>query len=149
MAAFTCNEMELHRSAIPRAFSGVKNLFLKDKKKRYYLLSALYETKVDLKYLAKMLDAPELRLARPDELEAVLGVAPGSVTPLALINDHTRCVTVVLDGALLAAECIGVHPLRNDMTTLISPKDLVKFLESMDYEHRIAGRAGLLGALQA
>ncbi len=134
--AFTCEQSREVTGCIPGRFGEVKN--------RYYLLCALYDTKVDLKALARFLDAPELRFARPDELEVVLGVAPGSVTPLALINDKARCVSVVLDEALLNPERIGVHPLRNDMTTLISPTDLIIFLKSMGYAHRVALGAGLL-----
>lgn len=146
--AFTCEQMAQYRASIPVPFGEVKNLFLKDKKKRYYLLSALYETRIDLKFLARALDAPELRFARPDELETVLGVTPGSVTPFALINDHGRSVSVVLDEALLAAGSVGIHPLRNDMTTIVATADLLCFLSSLGYEYRVTSGSGLLGGMQ-
>jgi len=134
--AFTCEEMTALDGLLPAGMGHIKNLFLKDKKKRYYLVSALYETKIDLKSLAKHLEAPELRFARAEELEAVLGVTPGSVTTFALINDQRHQVNVVLDPGIFAYTSIGLHPLRNDMTTVIAPPDLEKFLLSLNYTYR-------------
>ncbi|MBM3893361.1 prolyl-tRNA synthetase associated domain-containing protein [Candidatus Dependentiae bacterium] len=131
--AFTCDQMGDIKKNLP-AHGGIKNLFLKDKKKRYYLLCALYDTKIELKALAKSWDAPELRFARPDELETILGVKPGSVTLFALINDKDHLVQVILDNAMFAHERIGLHPLRNDKTTLITPQDAKKFAESLGYQ---------------
>ncbi len=128
--AFTCEQMVDIKKNMP-SHGGIKNLFLKDKKKRYYLLCALYDTKIELKALAKSWDAPELRFARPDELETILGVKPGSVTLFALINDKDHLVQVILDNAMFAHERIGLHPLRNDKTTLITPQDAKKFAESL------------------
>ena len=131
-AAFTCEAMERITAHLP-PIEHCKNLFLKDKRKRYWLLSALYATKVELKTLAKQLDAPELRFARPDELEAVLGVKPGSVTLLALINDTEHKVNMLLDKNLMEKISVGCHPLRNDMTTVIATKDITKFLDALGY----------------
>lgn len=135
-AAFTCEAMTALDEHLPAGMGHIKNLFLKDKKKRYYLASALYETKIDLKSLAKQLEAPELRFARPEELEAILGITPGSVTTFALINDQQHQVNVVLDPGIFAYPTIGLHPLRNDMTTVIAPQDLEKFLSSLNYSYR-------------
>lgn len=125
--AFTCEQMDQISVGLP-TFGHCKNLFLKDRKKRYYLLVARYQTKIDLKSLAKELEAPELRFARPDELEAMLGVTPGSVTLFALLNDPRKQVKTYLDASLFDEKEIGLHPLRNDMTTVITPADAKKFL---------------------
>ena len=84
--------------------------------------------------LAKTWEAPELRFARPDELETILGVKPGSVTLFALINDKEHVVQPILDNAIFTQERIGLHPLRNDKTTLVTPQDAKKFAESLGYE---------------
>jgi len=107
-----------------------KNLFLRDKKYRFYLVVALFETKIALKKLAKVLDAPELRFAGPDQLHELLGVIPGAVTPFGLINDCEHQVTVVLDKQLFSHVYVGVHPLINTATTLLTPHDLRLFVES-------------------
>ncbi len=63
-----------------------------------------------------------------------LGVAPGSVTLFAIINDPERKVTLVLDEALFALDPVNFHPLKNDATTAISPADLLKFVRSLGRE---------------
>ena len=131
--AFTCADMAQIKQDLP-PHGLIKNLFLKDKKKRYYLLVALADTPVELKKLALEWNAPELRFARPDELEAILGVTPGSVTLFALLHDTERTVTIILDSHMQTHTLIGLHPLRNDMTTLITPKDAEKFVHSLNYE---------------
>jgi len=131
--AFTCADMANIKKDMPH-HGLIKNLFLKDKKKRYYLLVALADTPIELKKLAQDWNAPELRFARPDELEAILGVTPGSVTLFALLNDTERKVTLILDSRMQTQTTIGLHPLRNDMTTLISPQDAALFAQSLGYE---------------
>ncbi len=107
---------------------GVKNLFLKDDKKKLYLIVAAYDTRVDLKMTGKMLEAKGLRFADATLLMNNLGVEPGSVTPLALINDKEQAVQIILDAELFNHEHIQVHPLKNDATVVISPADLITFL---------------------
>jgi Ala-tRNA(Pro) deacylase len=108
----------------------VKNLFLRDKRQRFFLFTTLEDSAVDLKALAKRLDAGRFSFANAEQLEALLGIAPGAVSPFAAINDTARAVTVVLDAALLAIDPLYFHPLRNDLTTAIAPRDLLRFLES-------------------
>jgi Ala-tRNA(Pro) deacylase len=115
--------------ALP-AFGPCKSLFLKDKKNNLYLVVALFTTTVLLKALARMFASTDLHFAREEKLNEVLGVLPGSVTPFGLLNDAKHSVIVLLDKAILQHNLIGVHPLRNDATTLIAPNDLVKFIES-------------------
>lgn len=132
--AFTCAQMEELRKGLP-PFGEMKNLFLKDKRKNYYLLTASYTTTINLKALAQSLPAPELRFARPDELESILGVTPGSVTLFALINDTSHQVKVLLDKTIFDHDTIGLHPLRNDMTTIITPHDAEKFITALGYSY--------------
>lgn len=105
-----------------------KNLFLRDKKENLYLVTAIAETVIDLKSLAAHLQAGRFSFGSPPRLLAALGVTPGSVTPLSLINDTERAVQVVLDARLFDHALINCHPLRNDMTTALSPADLEKFI---------------------
>ncbi len=109
----------------------VKNLFLKDSKKQFWLLLAHADTKVPLRLLAKKLKAPELRFAQPELLQQYLGVTPGSVSPFGLIYDTQRVVTVVIDKKLYDFDHVGFHPLRNTATTMISPKALDIFIDGL------------------
>lgn len=113
-----------------------KNLFFKDKKSGYYLITVRDSQAVDAKTLGKRIKTKNLRLAPDEELEALLGVARGSVTPLAIMNDVDKKVTLILDAALVskdASNVINVHPLQCDQTVSITAADLLKFAEK--YEH--------------
>lgn len=107
---------------------GCKNLFLKDDKKNLWLVVALHDTKIALKDLSKQLNAPGLRFAQAEILLDILGLEPGSVTPFGVINDLENKVAVVLDSSILNYEFIAIHPLENDATTFIAPKDLERFI---------------------
>lgn len=125
---FTVEEAKRLRGELPGAHT--KNLFLKDKKGRIFLLVALEDRAVDLKTLHTRLGCGRLSFGSAELLREVLGVEPGSVTPFAAINDAAGRVGVALDAALLAADLLNFHPLANTATTAIAPADLIRFLEA-------------------
>lgn len=132
-AVFTVEEAKLHRG--PVTGGHTKNLFLKDKKDRFYLAVTLEDVPVDLKALGPLLGASgRLSFASPDALRAHLGVEPGSVTPFALLNDRERKVQPVLDMRMLAISPLNFHPLVNTATTAISSTDLLKFVRGLGFE---------------
>ena len=104
-----------------------KNLFLQDTK-RFFLAVVLDTKKVDLKNLAQQINAKRLSFAPPECLEASLGIRPGSVTPLALINDPEKKVTVVFDQDILKETQVSFHPLVNTETLTITLDDFMKFI---------------------
>jgi Ala-tRNA(Pro) deacylase len=108
----------------------VKNLFLRDRRERFWLLTTLEDTRVDLKRMAQRLEAGRFSFANADQLKALLGILPGAVSPLAVINDTERKVTTVLDEAMLTHDPLNVHPLRNDRTTTLPTAGLLRFLEA-------------------
>lgn len=132
---FTVAEGEEFKKQIPGGHT--KNLFLKDKKGQLWLITALWDTVIDLKGLPDKIGCDRVSFGSPARLLEALGVAPGSVTPLALLNDTARKVRPVLDARLMACETVNCHPLKNDKTTTLTPQDLVKFLENMGYNPRI------------
>jgi Ala-tRNA(Pro) deacylase len=111
-----------------------KNLFLKDAKGQLWLVSALGETRVDLKRLPDVIGSARLSFASEDRLWTALGVRPGSVTAFALINDPEHTVKFVLDRALIDHDLVNFHPLSNDATTAISREDFMKFLAALGIE---------------
>ncbi|MDP6351942.1 MAG: prolyl-tRNA synthetase associated domain-containing protein [Alphaproteobacteria bacterium] len=123
---FTVADSQRLRGDIPGGHC--KSLFLKNKKGRHWLLVADEARPIDLKRLAKRLKAGNLSFAGAEALDAILGVAPGAVTPFALINDPDHEVTVVLDADMLAAPRLNYHPLTNDATTTIRSADLKRFI---------------------
>lgn len=115
---------------IKKALPGghTKNLFLKDAKGQLWLISALGETRIDLKTLPARIGSARLSFGSEDRLFDALGVRPGSVTAFALINDPEHRVRFVADAALMAADPVNFHPLSNDATTAISQADFRRFL---------------------
>ncbi|MGI9388376.1 MAG: prolyl-tRNA synthetase associated domain-containing protein, partial [Methyloligellaceae bacterium] len=98
---FTVGESQALRGVLPGGH--IKNLFLRDKKKRIWLVTALEERQIDLKALRKRLGASgSLSFGSADLLMEVLGVAPGALTPFGIINDAAGRAKVVLDKGVLA-----------------------------------------------
>ncbi|KAL9234666.1 hypothetical protein vseg_009512 [Gypsophila vaccaria] len=110
-----------------------KNLFLKDKKNRLYMVSALSETKVDMKVLSQRLGLGKggVRMAPEEALGEVLQVPLGCVTPFALVNESARHVSLLLDQGLRSQNRILFHPLSNDASLALSTVGLDKFLNSI------------------
>jgi Ala-tRNA(Pro) deacylase len=129
---FTVEQAREHTAHLPGGHC--KNLFLKDKKDRLWLVTCLDERKVDLNALSKRLGAARFSFGRAELLREVLGVEPGSVTPLAIVNDGAGRVTHVIDAGLLAHEVVNCHPLRNDATTAIRGEDLLRFVRATGHE---------------
>lgn len=115
--------------ALPGAH--IKNLFLRDKKRRQWLVTAHQDATVDLKALRHTLGASgNLSFGSAELLDASLGVAPGSVTPFAVMNDPDGVVTMVLERAILDHAMVNAHPLHNEATAAIDRDDLLRFLET-------------------
>ncbi|KIL99142.1 hypothetical protein CCC_03360 [Paramagnetospirillum magnetotacticum MS-1] len=132
-AAFTVEEGHRVWGSIPG--THCKNLFLKDGKGRLWLVVAPAERRIDLKSLPEKIGSARLSFGSAALLTEVLGIEPGSVTPFALVNDREYRVSVVLDAEMMAQELINYHPLRNTMTTTLTPAELVRFLEHTGHAH--------------
>lgn len=115
-----------------------KNLFLKDAKGRLWLVSARDDAVVDLKALPAAIGSARLSFGSAERLQKALGVAPGSVTAFALINDPQGRVTFVADRALMEADTVNFHPLANDATTAISSDGLRAFLRALGRQAIVA-----------
>ena len=135
VAVFTVEESKALRGTLPGGHS--KNLFLKDKKGKMWLVVAEESRPIDLKGLQEKIGSGRLSFGSADRLMTYLGVEPGSVTPFALINDEGRVVQPVLDAGLLKHQPLNFHPLVNTMTTAITSDDLLKFIRSLGYEPQI------------
>jgi Ala-tRNA(Pro) deacylase len=126
---FTVSESQSLRDEIPGGHT--KNLFVKDKKDQYFVLTVEEHAIVDLKTVHKVIGASSrVSFGKPEAMMDFLGVAPGSVTVFGAINDTGHNVTFVLDEDLMAFDVINGHPLTNDATTSIGRDDLVRFLQA-------------------
>lgn len=132
-AAFTVEQSKHLTGHIPGAHT--KNLFVKDKKGRLFLVVAEHERRIDLKRLHEVIGASgRLSFCSAEQMLAHLGVTPGSVTALAVIHDRSHSVTVILDAGLMAHDLINCHPLINTMTTTLHREGLLAFFRSTGHE---------------
>ena len=130
---FTVAESVALRDEIPGGHT--KNLFVKDKKDRYFLLTVEENAVVDLKQVHTLIGASgRVSFGRAEKLMEYLGVVPGAVTALGAINDTGNDVTFVLDADLMHDEIINCHPLSNDATTSIASADLIRFMEATGHK---------------
>ena len=135
-AVFTVAETAPHRDAMTGL--QTKNLFLKDKKGRLFLVSARSDARIDLKRLHERLGASgRLSFGSAELLLETHGVTPGSVTAFAVVNDRKGAVTMVLDANLTTGEEVNFHPLVNTATLRVARDDLLAFLRETGHEPMI------------
>lgn len=126
---FTVAESQALRGEI--AGGHTKNLFVKDRKDRYFLLVVEEEGVVDLKTIHQVIGASgKVSFGKPEKLLEFLGVTPGAVTAFGVFNDIDQNVTIIFDEALLRHDVINAHPLTNEATTSIKREDLLRFVEA-------------------
>jgi len=130
---FTVIEASQHCAHIPGAH--VKNLFLRNKKKTaYWLITVPEDKQVDLLLLGDRLGFGRLSFSSSADLTAMLGIQPGSVTPLAIINDQAKRIKLIFDRDLLNEQDISIHPMENKATISLKLQDLLQFLEGYRHE---------------
>lgn len=118
---------------LPEKIPGVdtKNLFLRDEKKRQYILLCVRaEVRVDLKQLGKDLNLRGLTFASSEDMWSMLKVKPGAVCLFSLVHDTQTCVTAYLDAGISLDDLMQNHPLQNTDTVVLRVGDMVRFCES-------------------
>ncbi|MGH6922180.1 MAG: prolyl-tRNA synthetase associated domain-containing protein [Propylenella sp.] len=144
---FTVEQSQALRGEI--AGGHTKNLFLKDKKDRVFLVVAEEDAEIDMKSLHRRIGSARLSFGRAELLMELLGVAPGSVTPFGAINDTAGRVTIILDSGLMRHELLNFHPLENTATTTIGRDDMLVFLRHTGHEPQILAVVGAEPAASA
>ena len=134
-AVFTVEESEKLDSEIPG--THCRNLFLRDKKKKNFLVVLQNATEVDMKKLPSVIGSDRLSFGSADRLWQFLGVRPGSVCPFTIINDTEKQVKILLDKSMMETDIVNYHPLLNTMTVSLKPADLIKFIEDCGHEAHI------------
>lgn len=134
-AVFTCEEAERLCPKMPGV--PVKNLFLRSKdKKRHLLVVVGYDTRVDLGGLKTVLGISGLGFCSPERLQKYLGVEPGSVTLLGLVNDTDHAVEVIFDKKIWG-QALQCHPLVNTSTLVIPADGIERFLKATGHKYRV------------
>ena len=135
-AVFTVEESRNIDADIPGAHT--KNLFLKDAGGAFWLVTVPAEARVDLKALPAAIGCKRVSFGIAGDMDRLLGITPGSVTPLAMINAQPESVTVVLDRSIAEAKRMNIHPLRNTGTLGLSGKHVLALLRHWGHEPHVA-----------
>ena len=136
-AVFTMEAMDALN--LPFANEVVKNLFLRDDKKRNYYLVVMVEDKpANIKALRATLEARPLRFASEDDLAKYLGLRGGAVSPFGALNDPEGIVQVVLDEDLRSYAGLGVHPNDNTATLHVPLDALLELFDDRGIPYRFA-----------
>ncbi len=132
---YTVEQAREHREGMQGGFS--KNLFLRNKKGKMWLVVAEESCPIDLKALGRAVGAGPFSFASRQRLETYLGVEAGAVSPFGLINDSNHDVRVIIDQGLLALDPLHFHPLDNSMTTIIGAQDLLRFMKATGHLYEV------------
>lgn len=123
------NMDELAEVELPYPEADAKNLFVRDdKKSSYYLITVRGSKRVDLQEFRKVYGTRRLSFASAEDLERLLGLFPGSVTPLGLLNNTEKNVKLFLDSDFGEDDLIGLHPNENTATVWLKAGDLVRLI---------------------
>lgn len=134
-AVYNMEEMDLLE--LPHKEALAKNLFVRsDKKTSYYLISVKGDKRVDLKEFRATFGTRRLTFADEDDMRALLGVTPGSVTPLGLLNDKDCRVQLFIDKDFMDG-MIGIHPNENTATVWMQTTDLIRIIREHGSEVKI------------
>ena len=125
-ALFTVEDSKKFRGEIEGTHS--KNLFLKNKKNKFFLLTCEEADKIDLRRISKSLELGNISFAKEEYLDQYLKITPGSVSPFALLNDENDQVNFYLEQALYESKFVNFHPLINTFTITIETKRFIEFM---------------------
>lgn len=126
-AVFTCEESDKLCQPMPGAHT--KQLLLRSKKKDKHVLAiVMHDKRVDTRALAKEYGVQSFSFASPELMMELLGVEPGSVTPLGLIFDKNKMLEVIVDEDAWTIGTFRFHPLVNTATLTIDRDGFTRFL---------------------
>ena len=128
---FTVDEAKRYRKSMHGFHT--KNLFLRDKKKKNYLVIAHEDRLINLTQLTERIKSARLSFGSKERLFEELGVFPGAVTPLSVINNSKKDINIFLDYEMLEKKTIFCHPLVNDRTVALSYESLLTYFDYLKF----------------
>ena len=115
-----------------------KSLFIRNRKgTKHYLVIVSDQTRVDLKKLAQTLGESQVGFASPERLKKYLNVTPGSVSPLGLVYDTEKAITLIIDQTIQQHELVNFHPNDNTKTIVMTTKDFFKFVDNVSPNYQL------------
>ncbi len=134
-AAHTTEEAD--RYIAGREGVRTKTMFLKGKKKKFYMVIMDDKKRMDFHEFQDLTGAKRVSMARPEDLQEQLGLAPGIVSPFGLLNNTAYNVQVYFDQDIVDEPIQTFHPNENTHTIFIKTPDLFKFLKAESYDPEI------------
>jgi Ala-tRNA(Pro) deacylase len=135
-AVFTVAESSRLHDMLPGAHS--KNLFLKDAGGEYWLVTVPADIRVNLKALPGAIGCKRVSFGNADDMQRLLGITPGSVTPLAAINAPPGAIHIVIADTFAQAPLVFVHPLRNTASLGLAGCAILQLLNHWGHAPQIA-----------
>lgn len=125
-AVYTCDEC----NELVKGISGIgcKNLFLRDNNKNFYIYFLRDTNRANFEYLQNLLGVEKIKLGREEELTKKTKLTRGMVTPLGIMNNTDRDLTLILDHTLVG-ERVQMHPCTNLATISMDFEDLIKIIK--------------------
>lgn len=116
-----------------------KNLFLCNRQEtEFYLLLIPGEKPFKTKYLSAQIGSSRLSFGKPEYMEKLLDITPGSVSVLGLMNDQEKKVRLLIDEDVLTKPYFACHPCINTSSLRFDMKDLTeKIIPAMGHEPTI------------
>ncbi len=127
----TVEDSKHYRGDVAGGYS--KNLFLRNKKGKMWLVTLHEDRVIDLKILGELIGSGRVSFASETRLMNYLGIRPGAVSPLAVINDTSLSVAAVLDASLLQHDPLHFHPCDNSKTTTVAAQDLLRYMSACQH----------------
>lgn len=142
-AVFTCEQASKYDGNLNG--SSCKNLFLQDKKKKFFfILSALETTKFRINELKskitsqhKEVKCGKLQFGKEQILNSRLSLIKGSVTPFGILNDKNKETILLIDENMTRCKYVKFHPLINTMSISIKLTDFTDLLNKLEYKYYI------------
>lgn len=130
------NMKEVAEIEVPYPEQDAKNLFVRDDKKRnYYLITVKGNKRVDLKEFRKRYETRPLSIASEEDLNTILKLIPGAVSPFGLLNDDQKKTAFCIDKDYIGGnQLIGIHPNDNTATVWIKVYDLLNIFRNNNIE---------------
>lgn len=114
-----------------------KSMFLKDKKKQFYLLIMDDHKRLDFREFQELTGAKRVSMAHPHDIQEQLGLMPGIISPFGLMNNDQHNVKVLFDKAMLAEPILTFHPNENTHTIFLKTADVLRFVKEQGFKYSI------------
>ena len=95
------------------------------------------DKRVDLKKVSEFIGYGRLSFCSPERLLKYLGVEPGSVSLLGILNDQAGEVEILIDEDLWKEQYLLCHPLVNTSTLRLGREELVKLFQLSGHPFRL------------